>query len=167
MNLKSATTFKCTYPDNGLCIASVNDVNEVDVPVTRTAAESPATQPNTPNWKKDAVEKLSVAGRFARTILAKLPECVDTNPVKVAASVVKTIIDIKNVSNRLCTHPHPSPDYFSSRRLVKIKTHLPRLSKNQGPCLRSWYKHSIYVLRRASKRNEKFLRSTCRSRGAS
>jgi hypothetical protein len=31
-----------------------------------------------------------------------VPDCVDTNPVKVAFAVAKVIIDIKNVSRHLC-----------------------------------------------------------------
>jgi hypothetical protein len=35
-------------------------------------------------------------------LLKKLPGCVDTNPVKVALSIVKAIIEIKDVGRRLC-----------------------------------------------------------------
>ncbi len=52
------------------------------------------------DWRNAALENLNIAGRFAQTILKKLPDCVNSNPVKVALSVVKTIIDIKNVSSR-------------------------------------------------------------------
>lgn len=35
--------------------------------------------------------------RFIQTLLKKLPDCVDVNPVKMALSIVKTIIIIKDV----------------------------------------------------------------------
>ena len=35
-------------------------------------------------------------------LLKKLPGCVDTNPVKVAFSIAKVIIEIKDVGRRLC-----------------------------------------------------------------
>lgn len=40
---------------------------------------------------------LGIAGRFVQTALKKLPDCVDSNPVKMALSIFKTIIDIKDV----------------------------------------------------------------------
>jgi hypothetical protein len=43
-----------------------------------------------------------VASRFTQTLLKKVPECVDVNPVKVAFAIAKVIIDIKDVSGRLC-----------------------------------------------------------------
>jgi len=48
------------------------------------------------------VEGLGVASRFAQTLLKKVADCVDTNPVKVAFSIAKAIIQIKDVGRRLC-----------------------------------------------------------------
>lgn len=56
----------------------------------------------TSDWKETAKEGLGVASRFAQTLLKKLPDCVDTNPVKVALSIVKVIIETKDVGSRLC-----------------------------------------------------------------
>ena len=42
-------------------------------------------------------ENLKVAGRFIQTIMTKLPEIVDTNPVKMALGLAKVIIGIKKV----------------------------------------------------------------------
>jgi len=42
-------------------------------------------------------ENLKVAGRFIQTLMTKLPEIVDTNPVKMALSLAKVIIEIKKV----------------------------------------------------------------------
>ena len=43
-----------------------------------------------------------MASRFAQTLLKKVPDCVDMNPVKVAFSIARVIIEIKNVSCYLC-----------------------------------------------------------------
>jgi hypothetical protein len=45
---------------------------------------------------------LGVASRFVQTLLKKVPDYVDTNPVKVAFTIAKVILEIKDVSHRLC-----------------------------------------------------------------
>lgn len=40
---------------------------------------------------------LGIAGRFTQTLLKKLPDCIDSNPVKMALSIIKTIIIVKDV----------------------------------------------------------------------
>ena len=55
-----------------------------------------------PDWKAATKEGLGVASRFLQTLLKRLPECVDGNPVKVAFSVAKVIIDVANVRYCLC-----------------------------------------------------------------
>ena len=42
-------------------------------------------------------DRLGVASRFVQTLLKKLPGCVDTNPAKMAFSIAKVIIEIKDV----------------------------------------------------------------------
>ena len=42
-----------------------------------------------------------MAGRFAQTLLMKIPECVSTNPVKMAFSIAKVIIEMKDVGCHL------------------------------------------------------------------
>jgi len=42
-------------------------------------------------------ENLKVAGRFIQTLMTKLPEIVDGNPAKMALSLAKVIIEIKQV----------------------------------------------------------------------
>lgn len=54
------------------------------------------------DWKATAKEGLGVASRFTQTLLKRVPECVDMNPVKVAFAIAKVIIDIKDVSGYLC-----------------------------------------------------------------
>lgn len=49
-------------------------------------------------------EGLGLAGRFVQTLLKKLPDCVDNNPVKMALSIVKTIIEIKDVRVMFTIH---------------------------------------------------------------
>ncbi|PPQ85245.1 hypothetical protein CVT25_010018 [Psilocybe cyanescens] len=44
----------------------------------------------------DVKEGLGIAGRFMQTLVKKLPDCIDGNPVKMAFSIVKTIIEIKD-----------------------------------------------------------------------
>ena len=54
------------------------------------------------DWKTTAKDGLGVTSRFAQTLLKKLPDYVDTNPVKMAFSIAKAIIEIKDVGRRLC-----------------------------------------------------------------
>ena len=54
------------------------------------------------DWKANTKDRLGVTSRFMQTLLKKLPACVDTNPVKVAFSIAKVIIEIKDVSYCLC-----------------------------------------------------------------
>ena len=49
------------------------------------------------DWKAIAKDRLGLASRFAQTLLKKVPDCVDTNPVKVAFSIARVIIEIKDV----------------------------------------------------------------------
>ena len=60
------------------------------------------SQPSVSDWKATANEGLGVGSRFTQTLLKKLPSCVDTNPVKMAFSIAKAIIEIKDVGHRLC-----------------------------------------------------------------
>ena len=63
-----------------------------------------STNPQMPvsDWKATAKEGLGVASRFTQTLLKRVPECVDTNPVKVAFAIAKVIIDIKDVNRYIC-----------------------------------------------------------------
>jgi len=63
---------------------------------------TPIAGPEISDSKATAKESLKVAGRFAQTLLKKLPECINTNPVKMAFSIAKVIIEIKDVGCRLC-----------------------------------------------------------------
>ena len=54
------------------------------------------------DWKAITKDNLGVASRFAQTLLKKVPGCIDTNPVKVAFSIAKVIIEIKDVGCYLC-----------------------------------------------------------------
>ena len=54
------------------------------------------------DWKAITKDRLGVASRFAQTLLKKVPDCIDTNPVKVAFSIAKVIIEIKDVGCYLC-----------------------------------------------------------------
>jgi len=69
-----------------------------------TSAKPASTNPQTqlPDWKATAKEGLGVALRFAQMLLKKLPDCVDTNPVKMAFAIAKAIIVIKDVGLHLC-----------------------------------------------------------------
>jgi hypothetical protein len=48
-----------------------------------------------------AKEDLGVAWRFTQTLLMKVPACIDTNPVKMAFSIARAILEIKNVGRCL------------------------------------------------------------------
>lgn len=54
------------------------------------------------DWKVTAKEGLRVASQFMQTLLKWVPECVNTNPVNVAFTIAKVIINIKDVSHYLC-----------------------------------------------------------------
>ena len=62
---------------------------------------STTTQTQISDWKVNGKESATVAGRFTETLLKKVPECVTTNPVKMAFSIAKVIIEIKAVGCRL------------------------------------------------------------------
>ena len=63
---------------------------------------TPIAGPEISDSKATAKESLKVAGRFAQTLLKKLPECINTNPVKMAFSIAKVVIEIKDVGCPLC-----------------------------------------------------------------
>ena len=60
------------------------------------------SQMQAPDWKAITKDGLGVTSRFVQTILKRLPECVDTNPVKMAFSIAKVIIEMKDVGCCLC-----------------------------------------------------------------
>ena len=71
---------------------------------------------------------LGVASRFAQMLLKKLPGCVDTNPVKVALSIVKAIIEIKDVGR--VSVSRAETDYYL-RPSETTRTSLYNVSKKQ------------------------------------
>lgn len=54
-------------------------------------------KPKASNDKKPIRKYAGVACRFSKTLLKNLPDWIDTNPAKVALSILKTIIQIKEV----------------------------------------------------------------------
>ena len=54
-------------------------------------------QTRTSDWKATAKNGLEVASRFSQTLLKKIPECANTNPVKMALAIAKVIVEIKDV----------------------------------------------------------------------
>jgi len=50
-----------------------------------------------PNTTSTTKESLKVAGRFIQMLMTKVPEIVDGNPVKMAFSLARVIIEIKKV----------------------------------------------------------------------
>ena len=73
------------------------------------------------NRKANVIEGFKVAGRFAETLIKKVPECVTTNPVQMAFSIAKVIIEMKDVGCRLVSWA--LVDYYI-RRLEATKTSL-------------------------------------------
>ena len=65
--------------------------------LTSSIAEPNFTQTQVSDWKAITKDRLGVASRFAQTLLKKVPDCVDINPVKVAFSIARVIIEIKDV----------------------------------------------------------------------
>ena len=74
----------------------------------------------------DLIEGFKVAGRFAQTLIKKVPECVTTNPVQMAFSIAKVIIEMKDVGCRLVSQA--LADYHI-RQLKATKTSLDNVSK--------------------------------------
>jgi hypothetical protein len=70
--------------------------------LTSTRTEEPAST-NSQALLLATKQDLGVASRFAQMLLKKLPDYFDSpNPVKVALTIVKAIIEIKDVGRRLC-----------------------------------------------------------------
>ena len=46
---------------------------------------------------EQAKEVLGATGSFLKLVLKKVPDAVDTNPVKVAFSIAKSILELKEV----------------------------------------------------------------------
>jgi len=86
------------------------------------------TQTQTSDWKATAKEGVKVAGRFTEMLLKKVPGCVTTNPVEMAFSIGKVIIEIKDVGCRLLSWTLADYDI---RRLEATKTSLYNFSKER------------------------------------
>ena len=78
------------------------DDGETNLTTISTIAEPTQVTATGTDWKAATKVGLGVASRFLQTLLKRLPECVDVNPVKVAFSVAKVIIDVTNVRYCLC-----------------------------------------------------------------
>ena len=74
------------------------------------------------------IASLKVAGRFAQTLIKKVPGCVSTNPVQMAFSIAKVIIEMKDVCCRLVSWA--LVDYYI-RRLEATKASLYVSKKQQ------------------------------------
>ena len=94
-------------------------------PVAGTVSTNP-TQIS--DWKATAKESVKVAGRFTETLLKKVPQCVTANPVQMAFSIAKVIIEIKDVRCRLLSWA--LADYYV-RRLEATKASLYNFSKKR------------------------------------
>ncbi|PPQ85244.1 hypothetical protein CVT25_010017 [Psilocybe cyanescens] len=71
--------------------------NAIPLPIQSNAAsEEDLGMPAHSLLHPDTKEGLGIAGRFVQTLLKKLPGCIDGNPVKMAFSIVKTIIEVKD-----------------------------------------------------------------------
>ena len=73
-------------------------IEEEEISLTPTIAG----QSQVSDWKAITKDRLGLASRFAQTLLKRVPECVDANPVKVAFSIAKIIIEIKDVGFDFC-----------------------------------------------------------------
>ena len=72
-------------------------MDDSETNLTSTGTAGPNSQTQVSDWKATAKDHLGVASRFTQTILKKLPECINTDPVKMAFSIAKVIIEIKDV----------------------------------------------------------------------
>jgi hypothetical protein len=69
-----------------------------------------------------------VAGRFTQTLLKRVPGCVTANPVQMAFSIAKVILEIRDVGWPFSFWA--LADYYI-RRLKTTKTSLYNVSKKQ------------------------------------
>ena len=86
------------------------------------------TQTQILDWKATAKESVKVAGRFMETLLKKVLQCVTANPVQMAFSIAKVIIEIKDVGCHLLSWA--LADYYI-RWLEATKTSLYNFSKKR------------------------------------
>jgi len=84
--------------DLGYIEGLVGETSRASTPI-QPASTNPETQVS--DRKTSAKENLEVASRFMQTLLKKVPDCVSTNPVKMAFSIAKVIIEIKDVGHLL------------------------------------------------------------------
>ena len=66
-------------------------------------AGSVSTNSQVLDRKATTKESFNVTVRFVQTLLKRVPECFDANPVKMAFSIAKVIIEMKDVGCHLCT----------------------------------------------------------------
>ena len=77
-----------------------------------------------------------MASRFAQTLLKKLLDCINTNPVKMAFSIAKVIIEIKDVGCCLCIlYTWALHRLTIIRRSETTKTSLRNISKKRKTLL--------------------------------
>lgn len=60
-----------------------------------------------PGPSSGAKKYLGMAMSFVQMVLKKVPDVVDENPIKMAFSIARAIIDIKDVRYILATYPCP------------------------------------------------------------
>ena len=76
---------------------------------------------------------LGVASRFVQSIHKKLPDCIDTDPVRMAFSITKVTIEIKIVGCCLCISEHRLTIISGGRRQKRRACETSRRNDKQTP----------------------------------
>ena len=78
------------------------DLNEGPETSLASTIAGPNSQSQVSDWGAITKGRPVVASWYTQTLLKKLPSCVDTNPVTMAFSIAKVIIEMKDVGFCLC-----------------------------------------------------------------
>ena len=99
----SVSAFGARDPLPGNDATHIQDANCEMNPTQTPIAGSVSTNYQVLDRKATTKESFNVAVQFVQTLIKKVPECVDPNPVKMAFSIAKVIIEIKDVGYHIYT----------------------------------------------------------------
>ena len=96
-------------------------------------------------------DHLVMASQFAQTLLNRLPDCYDTNPVKMAFSITKVIIEIKDVGF-VSASSAQADHYIRQSETTKKGLYNVSMKQRTDSSLRTLWRRWSAVFRRPAKR---------------
>ena len=96
-------------------------------------------------------DHLVMASQFAQTLLKRLPDCYDTNPVKMAFSITKVIIEIKDVGF-VSASSAQADHYIRQSETTKKGLYNVSMKQRTDSSLRTLWRRWSAVFRRPAKR---------------